>query len=149
MELSFSPSPISMFRPSHCPLEKISNVKPAHAERYIQTHYALTVPDIYIPKHTSPKGSYTLLIYIRNEDVGEYEIHPRERFIVAPPLYTDSNLLDLILQTGNVLKTSFRDWPYNWPEVSSIDVKFYVPPTLGRTFRCKFTYIFLITKYFL
>ena len=42
-----------------------------------------------------------------------------------------------------------RDWPYNWPEVSSIDVKNHRPSTLGLTFRCKFTHIFLITKYFL
>ena len=69
------------------------------------------------------KGSYTLLIYIRNEDVGEYNIHPRERF-VALPLYEDPKLRSLKLQLGNVLKTSFRDWPYNWPEVSSIDVNF-------------------------
>jgi len=68
---------------------------------------------------------------------------------VALPLYEVSNLRDLMIQTGNVLKTSFRDWPYNWPEVSSIDVKFYRMPTLRPAFRCKFTYIFLITKYFL
>ena len=48
-----------------------------------------------------------------------------------------------------MLKTSFRDWPYNWPEVSSIDVKIYRLPTLRPAFRCKFTHIFLITKYFL
>ncbi len=70
VELSFSPSPISMFRPSHCPLEKISNRRSAHVRWYIPTHYALTIPDIYIPRQTPPEGSYTLFIYIRKEDVG-------------------------------------------------------------------------------
>ena len=148
VEQSFSPSPIPIFRPSHCLYLKISIRRPAHVERHILTHYIHATLYVYIPRYTPPMGSYTLLIYIRNEDVGEYKIHPRERF-VASPLNTDSNLRDLIEQTGNVLKTSFRDWPYNWPEVSSIDVKYYVIPTLGQTFRCKFTYIFLITKYFL
>ena len=39
--------------------------------------------------------------------MGEYKIHPRERF-VASPLYTDSNLRDLIEQTGNVRKRPFE-----------------------------------------
>ena len=147
MELSFSPSPTSSIRLSHCLCVKISNVKPAHVERHILTHYIHATLYVYIPRYTPPMGSYTLLIYIRNEDVGEYKIHPRERF-VASPLYTDSNLRDLIEQTGNVLKTSFRDWPYNWPEVSSIDVNFNSLPTLGQTFRCKDKDIFLINKYF-
>ena len=79
--------------------------------------------------------------------MGEYNIHPRERF-VALPLYEDPKLRSLKLQLGNVLKTSFRDWPYNWPEVSSIDVNFNSLPTLGQTFRCKDKDIFLINKYF-
>ena len=93
-------------------------------------------------------GSYTLFIYIRKKDVGNTKFTHANVF-VALPLYEDSKLRSLKLQLGNVLKTSFRDWPYNWPEVSSIDVKFYRMPTLRPAFRCKFTYIFLITKYFL
>ena len=51
-------------------------------------------------------------------------IHPRERF-VALPLYDDSNLRDLTIQTGNVQKTSF---PFGCPykrcpqPLDSIDV---------------------------
>ena len=41
------------------------------------------------------------------QDVGEYKIHPRGRF-VASPLQVDSNLRDLILQTGNVRKRPFE-----------------------------------------
>jgi len=41
-------------------------------------------------------------------------IHPRER-LVALPLYMDSNLRDLSIQTGNVQKTSFSfGRPYKW-----------------------------------
>ena len=41
-------------------------------------------PNIYIPRYTPPMGSYTLFIYIRKKDVGEYKIHPRERFVASP-----------------------------------------------------------------
>ena len=99
-------------------------------------------------KTNSTRGELHLIYIYKERGRGEYEIHPRER-LVASPLFQVSKLRSLNKQTGNVLKTSFWDWPYNWPEVSSIDVKYYAPPTLGRTFRCKFTYIFLITKYFL
>ena len=94
-------------------------------------------------------GSYTLFIYIYKErGRGEYNIHPRERFCCITAA-SGFKVAKFEITDSNVKKTSFRDWPYNWPEVSSIDVKIYRPPTLRRTFRCKFTYIFLITKYFL
>ena len=51
-------------------------------------------------------------------------IHPRERF-VALPLYDDSNLRDLTIQTGNVQKTPFPfGCPYKWcsQPLDSIDI---------------------------
>jgi hypothetical protein len=54
------PPPIFEVRPSHCPLEKISNVKPAHVERYI--YHSPPLGSCLVNKqHASTKG-YTLFI---------------------------------------------------------------------------------------
>ena len=46
-------------------------------------------------------------------------------FKVAKFDYTDSN----------VSKTSFRDWPYNWPEVSFHKINFIAYPRADRLIR--------------
>ena len=68
---------------------------------------------------------------------------------VASPLQVDSNLRDLILQTGNFKKTSFRDWPYNWPEVSFHKIIIVTHPRASRLYLgAKVNIFFEMTKYF-
>ena len=56
-------APIPTIRLSHCPYLRISNVKPAHAERYICSHSALySLYDIYAKMHTNVSGIH-LIIY--------------------------------------------------------------------------------------
>ena len=63
---------IPAVRPSHCPLMKISNVKPAHASDDISTHHGAVPRETitlttYIRKDYTPiVGEYTLL-YIKRE----------------------------------------------------------------------------------
>ena len=61
---------------------------------------------IYTKTH-STKGELHLINIYKGRGRWEYNIHPRERF-VASPLQVDSNLRDLILQTGNVRKRPFE-----------------------------------------
>ena len=89
--------PIPTLRLSHCPLIRISNVKPAHVERYI------TLRPEY-PKHTYTQkyphtGAHLINIY-RESGAGLKITHANAS--VASPLYQDSNLRDLSEQTGNV-----------------------------------------------
>ena len=49
---------IPNFRLSHCPYERISNMKPAHASDNIYTHYGHDNPRIYISTESTP-GIYT------------------------------------------------------------------------------------------
>ena len=39
---------------------------------------------IYTKTHSTLGELHLINIYIRNEDVGEYNIHPRERFVASP-----------------------------------------------------------------
>ena len=55
-------APIPIFRLSHCPHLRISNVKPAHVERYIYTHYDLT---LHTYTQVSPQNGLHLIIYIK------------------------------------------------------------------------------------
>ena len=89
--------PIPTLRLSHCPLIRISNVKPAHVERY------LTLRPEY-PKHTYTQkyphmGAHLINIY-RESGAGLKITHANAS--VASPLYQDSNLRDLSEQAGNV-----------------------------------------------
>ena len=89
--------PIPTLRLSHCPLIRISNVKPAHVERY------LTLRPEY-PKHTYTQkyphmGAHLINIY-RESGAGLKITHANAS--VASPLYQDSNLRDLSEQTSNV-----------------------------------------------
>ena len=73
----------------------------------------------YICKERAPLKGVHLIIYIKGNDSRRRDIKSTHvdvsrcitaasRFKVAKFEVTDSN----------VKKTSFRDWPYNWPEVS-------------------------------
>ncbi len=93
------------------PHRKDKQRKPAHVEWYYRYNSTLHL---------------IIIIGVKNRwDI----IHPRERF-VALPLYDDSNLRDLTIQTGNVQKTSF---PFSCPYkrcsqlLDSIDVCFDPP----------------------
>jgi hypothetical protein len=55
----FLSAPIPVFRPSHCPLERISNFKPAHAERLCTFTLRRTTPKGYIRKDSKPKVEFT------------------------------------------------------------------------------------------
>ena len=75
-ELSFS-VPILEVRPSHCPLERISNVKPAHVNLKYR-HRLAQQSHTYI--HTdNPREGAHLIIYIKESDVSMNINHPRRR----------------------------------------------------------------------
>ena len=97
-------APIPSFRPSHCPQIRISNVKPAHVERNI---YIPETGAFYICKDSIPITSIHLII-LKEHVQGRYKSTHVDAS-VASPLYLDSKLRSLKLQTGNVKKTSFRD----------------------------------------
>ena len=128
-------APIPNFRPSHCPYMRISNVKPAHVRWYIHTHYHLTLlPSWEYTQRQYPLSGTPYYIYkgnIRRRDIkSTYRrrlccITAAYRFKVAKFEVTDSN----------VSKTSFRDWPYNWPEVSFHKINFVAHPRADRPFR--------------
>ena len=83
---------IPAVRPSHCPLMRISNVKPAHASDDIYTHHGTdsqgndndNVNDIlYIRKDSITIAGIHLIIYIKGMvAAGRYKINPRERFLL-------------------------------------------------------------------
>ncbi len=53
------------------------------------------------------------------------------------------------LTDSNVKKTSFRDWPYNWPEVSFHKIKFVAHPRADRLYSgAKINNIFELPKNF-
>ena len=68
---------IPVFRPSHCPQSRISNMKPAHAsDLYIHTT-AIIIPGYtyprnpslgYIRKERAPLKGVHLIIYIKGND---------------------------------------------------------------------------------
>ena len=124
------------FRPSHCPYMRISNESlPTPVDIYTYTT-AWSIPewrnerttDIWIhgllPSHIYTKSVHLswgvhLIIYIKGNDSRRRDIKSTHvdvsccttaayRFKFAKFEITDSN----------VKKTSFRDWPHNWPEVS-------------------------------
>ena len=97
-------APIPSFRPSHCPQIRISNVKPAHVERNI---FIPETGAFYICKDSIPITSIHLII-LKEHVQGRYKSTHVDAS-VASPLYLDSKLRSLKLQTGNVKKTSFRD----------------------------------------
>ena len=128
---------IPTVRPSHCPLMRISNVKPAHASDYIYTYTtAWSIPewrnerttDIWIhgllPSHIYTKSVHLswgvhLIIYIKGNDSRRRDIKSTHvdvsRCITAVHGF---KFAKFETTDSNVKKTSFRDWPYNWPEVS-------------------------------
>ena len=83
-------------------------------------------------KVSTLRKEYSLIIYKGNYQAADIDIiylpqtsllhHRCIWFKVAKFDYTDSN----------VSKTSFRDWPYNWPEVSFHKINFVTHPHLGR-----------------
>ena len=83
---------IPAVRPSHCPLMRISNVKPAHTSDDIYTHHGMdsqgndndNVNDIlYIRKDSITIAGIHLIIYIKGMiAAGRYKINPRERFLL-------------------------------------------------------------------
>ena len=88
---------IPAVRPSHCPLMRISNVKPAHASDDIYTHHGMdsqgndNVNDnendnenhLCIRKESITIAGIHLIIYIKGMvAAGRYKINPRERFLL-------------------------------------------------------------------
>ena len=132
--VKFLSAPIPTLRLSHCPLIRISNVKPAHAEWYTNPLRPDHPRRIYTKTHSTRGELHLIYIYKGIQDVGNETFTHADVFLVALPLYQDSNLRDLSEQTGNVSKTSFRDWPYNWPEVSSNMLNLTTHPHSSRLF---------------
>ena len=97
-------APIPIFRPSHCPYMRISNVK-ACPRRAIYIHYDLTLPNIHICRNTLIRG-HTLLIYIGNQTQGYKITHANAS--VASPLCLDSKLRSLNTQTVTFRKRPFE-----------------------------------------
>ena len=90
----------------------------------------------YICKERAPLNGVHLIIYIKGNDSRRRDIKSTHvdvsrcitaasRFKVAKFEVTDSN----------VKKTSFRDWPYNWPEVSFHKINFIAYPRADRLIR--------------
>ena len=113
----------------------------------IYTHYDLNFPNIHIRRNTHFERVH-LIIYIKESDVGDIKI-THANVSVALPLYEDSNLRDLILQTGNVRKRPFETGPTNGLVSLSIDVVYLRPPTRGQALSgAKINNIFEITNIF-
>ena len=64
---------------------------------------------------------------------GDIEITHANASVALPPCL-DSNLRDLIVQTGNVRKRPFETGPTNGLVSLSNDVIYICPPTLEQTF---------------
>ena len=120
---------IPILRPSHCPYLRISNESlPTPADNIYTYTTAIVIPGYtyprnpplgYIRKERAPLKGVHLIIYIKGNDSRRRDIKSTHvdasccitavsRFKFARFDSTDSN----------VKKTSFRDWPYKWPEVS-------------------------------
>ena len=65
--VKFLSAPIPKIRPSHCPQVRISNVKPAHVEWYINTLRPEHIPIFYIRQDAPHPWGYTLFIYIKEK----------------------------------------------------------------------------------
>ena len=83
--VKFLSAPIPGIRLSHCPFIRISNVKPAHAEWYTNPLRPDNPKRIYTKIH-STYGELHLIYIYKERGRGEYEIHPRERFVASPLL---------------------------------------------------------------
>jgi len=70
-------APIPVFRPSHCPQSRISNYKPAHAERLCTFTLRHTTPKSYIRKDSKPNSRVYTLLYIKGKiAAGGYKNQP-------------------------------------------------------------------------
>jgi len=112
---------------------------PRRVNIHIHTTAQSSQTYIYADK---PRQGLHLIIYIKGNGRRDTNI-TYANASVASPLFQDSNVLDLIVQIGNVLKTSFRDWPYKRPEVS-FPIMLLYEPKLSRMgiLGCKDKYIF-------
>ena len=126
---------IPKIRPSHCPQVRISNVKPAHASDNIYTprpgqslNDGMKEPRIYesmdsflriyMQRACTFVGCTPYYIYkgddSRRRDIKSTHVDV-SRCITA---VLGFKVAKFDLTDSNVKKTSFRDWPYKWPEVS-------------------------------
>ena len=142
--------PIPSFRSSHCPFMRISNFKPAHVRWcYPTLQHTSPTPAIYA-KIVRPWMEYTLLYIYKRRKIaagGYHLINPRGRLCCITAAWS-SNLLDLGIQTGNVSKTSFRDWSYKWPEVSIHRCYCSCPPSRGQVSGANLNNYFKLTNIF-
>ena len=104
---------------------------------------------IYTKTHSTWGELHLIYIYKGNRTWENIKIHPRERLsscITAVSRFKFARFgLHRQVTFENVLSRLAVQLAWGLFQ----HVKFNHPPTLRQAFRCKFTYIFLITKYFL
>ena len=88
---------------------------------------------IYTKTHSTRGELHLIYIYKGNRTWENIKIHPRRRFCCITAAYR-FKFAKFEVTDSNVSKTSFRDWPYNWPEVSSNMLNLTTHPHSGRLF---------------
>ena len=147
----FLSAPIPDFRLSHCPYIKDKQLQACPRQMILlpNTTAHLPMPAIYA-KIVRPWMEYTLLYIFKEEDSRRQISYnqPTRTSLLHHRCYVESNLRDLKSQTGNVSKTSFRDWSYKWPKVPIHRCYCSCPPSRGQVSGANLNNYFKLTNIF-